>query len=116
MKLSLMTVDVANKNDRIYPRAVMEAALASLPKPFFIQRKQAEEGIPLLVDCVGEVTSAVLEGNKLMIDCVFTDADVEAQIIAGKLHVVPAGVGMIETDKTISDYALVYTFLTDDPA
>jgi hypothetical protein len=111
-----MTVDVPNKNDRIYPRAVMEAALANLPQPFFIQRKQAEDGVPLLADCVGEVKGAALEGNKLVIDCVFTDADVEAQITAGKLHVVPAGVGMIETDKTISDYALVYTFLTDDPA
>jgi len=116
VKLVLLKTDVPNLNGRIYPRAVVEAALTSLPQPFFIQRKQAEEGIPLLEDCVGEVTSTALEGNKLMIDCVFTDADVEAQIIAGKLHVVPAGVGMIETDKTISDYAMVYTFLTNDPA
>ena len=76
MRKELLTLDVPNKNGRIYPKPVMEKAIvAALPlidkKRFFIIRPSSLEPPSIdigLEDVVGIVTNMEIVDDKVMVD------------------------------------------------
>lgn len=112
---TLIHLDVPNKNGRVYPKEIMVKAVEAAPKPLVIQRINEPDGVPLLVNTVGEAVLSI-DGDYVYGDYVFTDLALRDKVVKGELHVVPAGIGMLDDAGRVSDYSLSYLFLTDDPA
>lgn len=132
MKVPILTLDTPNKNNRIYPRAVMEAAFTKYKKEFIDERramvvkKQPEQAITDLRDVVGVIKEIIFEGDQVIADIEFLPnvpegLSCEAGVKLGKLHLRTGGLGSMKVNEQgqnviQSDYELTHCFLTDDPA
>ena len=132
MKIPIVTLDTPNKNNRIYPRAVMEKALAKYKKDFiderraFVQKQLPGDSMVSLLDVVGVVKEFVIEGDKVIMDVEFLPnvpdgLRVEEGLKSGKLSLRTHGIGSmrLQDDGTYiigEDYEFISCFATDDPA
>ena len=132
MKIPIVTLDKPNKNNRIYPRAVMEKALEKYKKEFidekraFVQKKIPETTMVNLLDCIGIVKEVIIEGNEVLMDVEFfpnvpEGLMTEVAITGGHLHLRTHGMGSmhLQHDGTYivgDDYEFISCFVTNDPA
>lgn len=132
MKIPIVILDKPNKNNRIYPRDVMEKAIAKYKKDFvdenraLVQKKQPGNSMVSLLDCVGVVKEITIEGDKVVVDVEFLPNVKDGNVIeeglkSGKLHLRTHGMGTIHkqddgTYKIGEDYEFISCFATDDPA
>ena len=132
MKIPIVTLNKPNKNNRIYPRAVMEKALEKYKKDFidekraFVQKRQPHNSMVNLLDCVGIVKEVIIEGDEVLMDVEFfpnvpEGLMTETAIKSGHLHLRTHGMGSmhLQPDGTYivgDDYELISCFATDDPA
>ncbi len=132
MKVPILTLDTPNKNNRVYPRAVMEAAFAKYKKEFIDERRamvvkrQPEQAITNLLDVVGVIKEISFEGDTVMADIEFLPTvpeglSCETGVKLGKLHLRTGGMGSMKVNENgqnvvQDDYELTHCFLTDDPA
>ena len=132
MKIPIVTLDTPNKNNRIYPRAVMEKALAKYKKDFiderraFVQKQLPGDSMVSLLDVVGVVKEFIIEGDKVIMDVEFLPnvpdgLRVEEGLKSGKLSLRTHGIGSmrLQDDGTYiigEDYEFISCFATDDPA
>jgi hypothetical protein len=132
MKIPILTLDVPNKNGRIYPRATFEKALKKYldeqvaPKRAMIVSKIPEDMTVNLHDVIGVVKDIRIEENQVVIEAQFLPELkgallAEEGINSGKLHLRSAGVGSLhkQADGTYTigdDYEILSFFVTDNPA
>lgn len=132
MKIPIVTLDKPNKNNRIYPRAVMEKVLAKYKKEFIDERRamivkrQPEQAITNLMDVVGIIKEISYEGDTVMAEIEFfpnvpDGLSSEAGVKSGFLSLRTGGLGTLikKEDGTYvigEDYELTHFFLTDEPA
>lgn len=132
MKIPTLTLDVPNKNGRIYPKAVLEKALEK-----YIEEKVAH-GRAMVVNrppqsntvdlqsVIGIVKGATIENNQVVVDIEFLPGlegalEAKAGIASNKLQLRTSGVGSTETDENGNvviqpDYEITTLFVTHDPA
>jgi hypothetical protein len=131
MKIPILILDTVTKNNRIYPRAVMEKAIAKYKKEFidedraFIQKQLPGDSCINLKDCVGVVKEIKIEDNTVFVEAEFFPKVpggliTEEGLKSGKLSLRTHGMGSIRlqpdgTFKIGDDYELISTFATDDP-
>ena len=132
MKIPILTLDKPTANNRIYPRAVMEAAFAKYKKEFIDERRamvvkrQPEQAITNLLDVVGIIKEVSFEGDTVMADIEFLpnvpDGLIcESGVKCGKLSLRTGGLGSLKKNEqgqhvVQDDYELTHCFLTDNPA
>lgn len=132
MKIPILSLDRPNKNNRIYPRDVMEKAIAKYKKDFIdedralIQKKLPGNSMVNLLDCVGVVKEISIEGDTVFVEAQFLPnvkdgTVIEEALKSGKLHLRTHGLGSIHlqpdgTFKIGEDYEFISCFATDEPA
>jgi len=132
MKIPILTLDTPNKNNRIYPRAVMEKVIAKYKKDFvdekraFIVKKQPENTVVNLQDVIGLINEVTFENDKVVVDVQFfpnvpEGLIMETAVSDGKLHVRTSGLGTMHRQENGTyivgeDYELINVFITNDPA
>lgn len=132
MKVPILSLDKPNANNRIYPRAVMEAAFAKYKKEFIDERRamvvkrQPEQAVTNLLDVVGIIKEVTFEGDTVMAEIEFfpnvpEGLSCESGVKCGKLSLRTGGLGSMKTNEQghsviQDDYELTHCFLTDDPA
>ena len=130
MKIPLLTLDKPNKNNRIYPTAVMEKAIAKYKEEFIdMNRSVVTNKIPdsdtvNLADTVGLVTEIKTEGDTVFANVVFFPKMngaliAEAGLQSGKLSLRSHGLGTLtkQADGTYlvgEDYEIISCFLTHE--
>lgn len=131
MRVDILTADTPNKNNRVYPRHVIENAInQALPrvreKRFLVTTQIIPDmdDIPL-AEIGGLVTELVLEGNSLMAEIEFLDnpngAKLEEGIKSGIISIRTSGVGTLQENEAgiqvvQPDYELVCISATITPA
>lgn len=133
MKIKLLEVNKPNKNNRIYPRNVMEKAMEKYKKDFidekraFVVKQLPIDTMVNLIDVVGLVKEIYIEdlNNVLMVEVEKLNVngfnEVWKLLEEGKIFIRTSGIGSIDKqpDGTYiigNDYELVCLFFTDDPA
>ena len=132
MKIPILFLDHVTKNNRIYPRDVMEKVIAKYKKEFvdenraFIQKQLPGDSCVNLQDCVGVVKEIKIEGDTVFVEAEFLPTLKDASLIeegikSGKLHLRTHGIGSMRlqpdgTQKVADDYEFISCFATDNPA
>jgi hypothetical protein len=130
MKVPLLTLDTPNHNNRIYPRAVWEKAVAEY-KAKYIDNQRAvvtskpPEGETISInDVVGVVKEIKTEGNTVTAEVIFLNIPdefaMQQALNDGVLSIRTAGIGEIkkQEDGTYlvgEDYKIISCFLTNEP-
>lgn len=133
MKALVIVTDQPTKNGRIYPRAVMEKAIAEYKRKYLpvyrnladFEAVQCEE---LTREIIGSGT-LIQDGTNVYADVAFHSASLQQQVFQNGLTVRTGGVGESEPvwigDGTnrqpsgtfmVKDFQVTGLFLTDDPA
>jgi hypothetical protein len=132
MKIPILFLDKPTKNNRIYPRDVMEKAIAKYKKDFvdegraMIQKKLPGDSCINLHDVVGVVKEIKIEDDTVFVEAEFLPQvpdglKSEEALKSGKFSLRTHGLGSIHmqpdgTFKIGEDYELISTFLTNEPA
>lgn len=132
MKIPIIILDHPTKNNRIYPRDVMEKAIAKYKKEFvdenraFIQKKLPGDSCINLHDCVGVVKEIKIEGDTVFVETEFfpqvpDGLKSEEAFKSGKFSLRTHGMGSMRlqpdgTQKIGEDYEFISCFATDNPA
>jgi hypothetical protein len=135
MKALVLITDQPNKNGRIYPRAVMEKAIAEYQQrshPLPVYRSLAEFEDVQCAQAAREIIGAgtiVQDGSNVYADVAFQSHAIQHQVMLHGLTVRTGGVGISEpvwtgngTDQwpsgthTVKEFQLTGLFLTDNPA
>lgn len=132
MKVPIVILDKPNKNNRIYPREVMEKALRKYQADFIdenramVVKRLPETSAVSLLDCVGVVKEYTIEGDTVFVDIEFLPQVPEGLICETavreqKLSVRTHGMGSMrkQDDGTYiisDDYEFISCFLTNEPA
>ncbi len=132
VRIPILVVDVPNKNNRIYPRVVMEQAMEKYRKDFIVEKralisKQLPKTSSInLMDTVGIVEKIEMENDVVFVEAEFflnvnNGQIVETGILNGDLHLRLSGVGSLGkqhdgTDIVQTDYEIVSCFVTNNPA
>lgn len=129
MKIPLITLDKPNKNNRIYPRAVMEKAIAKYKEDFInkdravITSSSPDGGIVNMKDAVGLVKEIKTEGDTVFAEVTFLNIpntlDIQKALQSGELSIRTAGFGNLtqQADGTFlvnEDYEILSCFLTNE--
>jgi hypothetical protein len=132
MKVPVLVLDTPNANNRIYPKEVVEKAIAKYRKEF-IEEKRAlvvsrlpESSTIDLRDVIGTVNEMTIEDGKVMVDVQFLPElkgaiAAEIGIANGKFALRTSGVGSTRRDEQGNnvvqpDWELCSCFVTDTPA
>lgn len=113
-----LTLNVPNKNGRVYPRAVIEKELVRYKKEFIDERRAMvttynNNSMVNLKDVVGIVTEAVIKDNKLMVKVETLDTlAFHSLLIDGKFNkdcfnVAPFGMATLKDNVVQDDYELI---------
>lgn len=129
MKITILTVDTPNKNNRVYPKFVFEKAINNARKQinerqFMVTKRILGEPAVQLSDVVAVVKDVVIEGVEVIADIEFLDAngglDLAPLVEKGMVSVRPSGMGSTRENNGVSvvqdDYTLLALNLTNDPA
>lgn len=126
----ILTLDVVNKNNRIYPKLVMEAAIINAANLINDKRLFVVGRIPTsieinLVDVAGIVNEIKIVENKVMVDVelINTEAALPFRDLLelDLVHVTIGGEGSVTKNKSGqyvvgNDYTLTHCIFTFDPA
>ncbi|TRO54802.1 hypothetical protein E2P64_08335 [Candidatus Bathyarchaeota archaeon] len=132
MKQELLTVDVPNKNGRVYPRAIVEREVARIKRDFIaenrwiIAREQMETSTFDLRKAVAVGKDLFFEGDKLFVDVEILHqlpfaSEIEEGLKNGTLSVRTSGMGTLHEQKDGTylvgeDWELIHCFVTPNPA
>lgn len=130
MKANVFSIDTPNKNNRIYPRYVLENAinkfkLQIVEKRAFITSKIPEAVVVPLNDVIGLVTDLTIEGKYVIIDFEWLPELATQSMIMGfnmgELSIRPQGAGSMRRNNDginiiQDDYSIICFSLTDNPA
>lgn len=131
MKIKIQEADRPNKNNRVYPKNLLEKEAVRWTKTFvnenraFLTKQPSSDGSVNLKDVVGQITSIAVEDNALVAEMIPLNVpgaeEVFRLIDEGKLCARMAGVGTLtkqfdETYLVGDDWELTSLFLTSVPA
>lgn len=132
MRVPILTLDLPNKNNRIYPKEVMEKAMEKYRQDFIkegralVTKRQPECSTVSIKDAIGVVKDMKVEEGKVVVDIEFLPgmADAlaaEVGMSKGVLHLRTSGIGTMKLNEqgqnvVQDDYELIQCFVTDDPA
>lgn len=132
MKFIVKQVDIPNKNNRLYPRSVMQNAIDEYTKNFIVEKrgflcgKQPETSFVSLMDVIGLIKSIEINDNNYVIaDIQQINANNASEIwpllYEKKLSITSAGMGtLVNRPDGISvvqdDFELISLFVTGDQA
>lgn len=117
LKAVALTLNAPNQNGRLYPKAVMEKALAkALIAAHYRLPVYKSVGSSDVTNIAGEAVNAAVEGDTVVVELALRDQGVADLISQGKLSVRTRGRGTVCDHKVMSDYVLDNFFLTSDPA
>ena len=132
MKIPILFLDKPTKNNRIYPRDVMEKAIEKYKKEFvdeqraFILKEIPGESCVNLKNVIGVVKEIKVEDNTVFVEAEFFPNVNSGTVIGdaikeGKLSLRTHGIGSMRlqpdgTQKIGEDYEFISCFATDNPA
>jgi hypothetical protein len=121
MKALVIVTDQPNKNGRIYPRAVMDKAIAELEqrmRSLPVYRSQADFEAVQCEQMTREIIGTgtiVQDGSNVYADVAFNSHALQHQVMLNGLTVRTGGIGL-SSNGTVSTVEFTGLFLTDNPA
>lgn len=113
MRVPILTLDVPNKNNRIYPKEVVGKAMEKYRQNFIkegralVTKRQPESSTVSIKDAIGVVKEMTVENGKVVVDIQFLPgiADAlaaEAGMTKGVLHLRTSCTGTIKKTKGVN--------------
>ena len=128
MILKILTLDKPNKNNRIYPRSVIDREIKKYTENYinknqsFIYKDATSSNFENAIGLIEELS--IIRGN-LMAECKFFRKPENKELIKGikneLIHLCPYGIGDVTQRYdgvyvVNDDYNFLYCFITHDPA